>query len=139
MSSREYEETVAALRARHSGPRRHDEDKLQSSIVAFLRAALPDHEIFAIPNGGGRSKVEAAILKATGTMAGIPDLCIVAPLGKSYWLEVKTAKGKPSAAQRKVHARFATRGIPFAVVRSLADVRTALAHWSIETREVIYV
>jgi len=136
MTSTEYVEACDALRARHTGPRRRDEDRLQTSIVEFLRLALPDHVTFAIPNAARRSVVEGAAMKRTGTVAGIPDLAIIAPLGQAHFLEVKTAKGKPSQAQREVHARFATLGIPFAVVRSINDVRTALAAWNIETREV---
>lgn len=60
---------------RPSTKRRHLEDDLQRQAAAFLRVALPPGWLFwSTPNGGARSAVTAAILKATGTRPGIPDL-----------------------------------------------------------------
>lgn len=59
---------------------RRPEDALQKSLVAHLRAHLPPPWlVWATPNGGGRSKAEAGILKAMGVMAGIPDLYVLGP------------------------------------------------------------
>jgi hypothetical protein len=53
---------------------RRPEDLIQRAIVAHYRArAVRGTYMFAVPNGGYRRPVEAAILKATGTIAGIPD------------------------------------------------------------------
>jgi hypothetical protein len=58
--------------------RRRPEDQIQRAIVAHYRArAVPGVFMFAIPNGGLRSKVEAAIMRATGTVAGVPDLVLI--------------------------------------------------------------
>ncbi len=57
------------------------EENLHRAAVAHLRASLPSPWIvFHIPNGGGRSKAEAGILKAMGVLAGMPDLLIIGPL-----------------------------------------------------------
>ena len=55
--------------------RRHrPEDAIQRAIVQHYRQrAAPGVFMFAVPNGGLRSKIEAAIMKATGTVAGVPD------------------------------------------------------------------
>lgn len=123
------------LRAQMRKPRQRQEDRLQRQVVEFLRLVAPGYVTFAVANGGGRSKAEAGILKATGVLAGVPDLVLVGPLGQAHFIELKTAKGKPSQAQRDLHARFAVMGVPYAVARSLDDVRVALEAWKISTRE----
>lgn len=61
------------------------EEALHRACVAYLRAALPKPWIcFHVPNGGGRSKAEAGILKAMGVLAGVPDLFVIGP----PWLPV---------------------------------------------------
>ena len=44
---------------------------------------------FHVPNGGGRSKVEGAILKSMGTLAGVPDVLIIRPNGTVCFGEIK--------------------------------------------------
>jgi hypothetical protein len=55
---------------------------------------------FAIPNGGFRTKIEAAIMKATGTRAGVPDMCFIHE-GRVYFLECKADGGRPTEHQLK--------------------------------------
>lgn len=55
---------------------------------------------FAIPNGGKRSKVEAAIMKGLGVRAGVPDICVLCRDGTVVFLELKSAKGTTTAAQK---------------------------------------
>ena len=51
--------------------------------------------LYAIPNGGGRSKAEGGRLKAEGVKAGVPDLHL--PIRRScfsgLWIEMKRKKG----------------------------------------------
>jgi hypothetical protein len=51
---------------------RNGEARIQASIVEWVRTVAPGVLIYAVPNGGYRSKVEAARLKWTGVVAGIP-------------------------------------------------------------------
>jgi len=57
--------------------------------------------IFSIPNGGKRSKITAAIMKAEGVKAGVSDLML--PLMRrgyaGLWLEMKAPKAKPTKSQ----------------------------------------
>ena len=59
---------------------RRPEEQLHRSLVAYLRMALPKPWlVLHVPNGGGRSKAEAGILKAMGVLAGMPDLLVIGP------------------------------------------------------------
>jgi VRR-NUC domain len=88
---------------------RNDEANIQAGIVAWARLVAPDVLIFAVPNGGFRTPREAALMKWTGVLAGVPDLAVVAD-GKAFFLEVKTAKGRLSDAQRETISRLETIG-----------------------------
>jgi hypothetical protein len=114
---------------------RNGEARIQASIVEWVRAVAPGVLIYAVPNGGYRSKVEAGRLKWTGVVAGIPDLAIVAPGGKAHFLECKTATGRLSGAQRDIMARLGHLGAPFCTVTGIGDVRRAFAGWGIPTIE----
>lgn len=67
-------------------PSEHEE---QRAFVSWWRKSLPDCPIFAVPNGGGRSKSQGALLKAEGVSPGVPDLCCPS-LG--LWIEMKRQK-----------------------------------------------
>ena len=62
----------------------------QREFVLWFRKTYPDVRIFAIPNGGWRSRITAAKLKAEGASPGVPDLFIPAWL---VWIEMKRSKG----------------------------------------------
>ncbi len=56
------------------------EEQLHKACVQYLRASLPKPWFcFHCPNGGGRSKAEAGILKAMGVLSGVPDLFVFGP------------------------------------------------------------
>jgi hypothetical protein len=62
----------------------------QAHVVMWFRQTYPDTLIFAIPNGGMRSKSQALKLKVEGVVPGFPDLFIPA---WSVCVEMKKAKG----------------------------------------------
>ena len=125
--------TRAPALARARGGTR--EDVVQANIVEHLRLILiSTHVVFAIPNGGLRTKREAARLKWTGTLAGVFDLCILGPGGATWWLETKTATGALNEAQKVFRLHLIAHGIPHAIVRSVADVEAALLLWQIPTK-----
>jgi hypothetical protein len=62
----------------------------QAHLVMWFRRTYPDILIFAIPNGGMRSKSQAMKLKVEGVVPGIPDLFV--PEWK-LWIEMKKVKG----------------------------------------------
>jgi len=111
------------------------EARIQAAVVAWARLVAPEAIVFAIPNGGLRSKPEAARLKWTGVLAGVPDLAVVVDGGKLFFLEVKAPGGSLSADQRAFRDLCATLNIPFAIARSIDGARAAFRAWNIETRE----
>ena len=75
---------------------RIEEHRIQRQIVEYL--LFNRVEVFAIPNGGHRDVATAMVLKREGVRRGIADLVILGK-NKTYFIEVKTAKGKQSIYQ----------------------------------------
>ena len=103
----------------------HEESKLQQACVRWFRLQYPKYArlLFAVPNGGGRSKVEAAILKGEGVVAGVADLLLLVPTQKHPYLciEMKTPKGRQSPAQRDWQREVEAVGAVYKVCRSLEE------------------
>jgi hypothetical protein len=75
------------------------EAQIQRAVVAHLKTrAVPGLVWTHCPNGGKRSKVEAAIFKGLGVRPGVSDL-LLWHRGKAYALELKVEGGRPSEAQ----------------------------------------
>ena len=115
------------------------EETLHRAAVAYLRAALPAPWFCAhIPNGGGRSKAEAGILKALGTLAGMPDLLLFGPERSVVAIEFKAppkrlrsggpSKASPrlSPAQRARQSDLGACGVPYLVIDDVAEMVRAL-------------
>lgn len=107
------------------------ESQIQRALIGHLeRRALPGVAWFHVPNGGSRTAAEAARFRAEGVVAGVPDLVIVAE-GKALFLELKTRKGRVSAAQAEMHARLAAAGAPVAVCHGLDQALATLERWGV--------
>jgi hypothetical protein len=122
---------------RYPAKRMRNEDKFQIAVVEFLRRVLDQKRylVAAVRNEGKRSAIEGARAKRMGLVPGMLDLQIIGPGGAVWLLELKTETGIISAEQKSIHAWCASAGVPYAVCRSLDDVRSALSAWRIETRE----
>jgi hypothetical protein len=81
--------------------------------------------LFHVPNGGKRGKIEAMQLKASGVIAGIPDLIFIWK-GKMYAFELKTATGILSDNQKEVHAIWANHNVTVNVIRTLLDFQNII-------------
>lgn len=57
--------------------------------------------LYAIPNDGKRSVITGAAFKRRGLRPGMPDICLPYPSNgfHALYIELKTAKGKPTQAQ----------------------------------------
>lgn len=111
------------------------ESLIQGAIVEYLDAVLTSaHRCFAVPNASRRTKGGRASNGVPGLRKGVPDLEIVG--GRFvYFIEVKTARGTPSDEQEEWLAWCTVNGTPWCIARSVDDVKIALNHWNISTRE----
>jgi hypothetical protein len=82
----------------------------------------PKHSIFAVPNGGTRSKAEAMKFKATGLVAGVSDLIVVQP-NRVIFVEVKTATGRQQPNQKAFEKTVKDLGFEYILVRNLEDFK----------------
>lgn len=84
---------------RLSGASEHDEQ-----VRLFkLAAQHPELEtMFAIPNGGHRSKATAGRLKAEGVKSGVPDIFLPVKCREygGMFIEMKVGRNKPTENQR---------------------------------------
>ena len=90
---------------------RHDESRLQKELVEAFRKMVPAHKglVFAVPNGGSRSKREAAIMKGEGVTAGVADLVILYAMARTCLVEVKLE----AAAGRRRRTRQSENQVDF--------------------------
>lgn len=115
-----------------------EEQAIQAAVMkwwAYAHRGLGVHEprlLMHIPNGGGRRKIEACILKGQGVRPGVPDLFLAAPRvipaqepfwptvhKHGLWIELKAgAKGHVSELQRSMHSCLQAQGYDVSVCRS---------------------
>lgn len=66
---------------------------------------------------------------------GAPDLLLLGPEGRAACLKIKTQAERLSRDQAAFAALCRRRGVPFAVVRSLAEARAALVRFGLLAAE----
>ena len=112
-----------------------EEHNIQCACVRWFGYAHPELRglLFAVPNGGARSKATAGMLKAEGVVAGVADLILLKPqylhLTDEYeaetyhalCVEMKTATGRQSVEQIKWQFKVEKFGYKYAVCRSLDE------------------
>lgn len=103
----------------------HNESLIQKQCVTWFRLQYADIALllFAVPNGGGRSRIEAAIMKGEGVTAGVADLLLLRPNSEHHGLciEMKTAKGKQQDSQKRFQRKVEAYGYRYEIVRSLDE------------------
>ena len=101
----------------------------QRALVAWwqaVRKRWPGAVLFAIPNGGARSAVTGARLRAEGVVAGIPDLFLACPRGGAHGLFIemkRTHGGSVDRAQKIAMALLESQGYACAVCRGFEAAR----------------
>ena len=116
---------------------RQDEHNLQCACVRWFNLQWPEYSglLFAVPNGGARSKATAGRLKAEGVVPGVADLILLKPHFRKgvYFsdmipfdafglcIEMKTAKGRQSPEQKEWQLNVEKYGYKYAVCRSLDE------------------
>ena len=100
------------------------EQTLQRGVVQYLTLMenMGELSFFHVPNGGKRSKVEAAIFKGLGVRAGVSDLVLLFPDARSAFIELKSPGGKLSSSQNQFRSQVEGLGFQFAVCDAVDDV-----------------
>lgn len=107
----------------------HAEDLEQKALCQWLD--LKGIYYFAVPNGGKRSKIEAAIMKSLGVKPGVPDLLIITPppicpQAKGVAIEMKSKTGRLSPQQKVWLQRLDASGWCVTVAYGWDEARTFL-------------
>lgn len=103
--------------------RNRPEDEAQRALVKWAglqrlsdppdrsRPMVGDY-LLHIPNGGKRTRIEAAILQGLGVKAGVSDLFLALPRGHyaGLWIELKSDGGRLTGAQRQWLEQMAAAG-----------------------------
>ncbi len=124
-----FDEMLRLAEKQNSKPPRkppsEEEHHTQCQCVQWFRYQFPQFalNLFAIPNGGKRSKTTGGKLKAEGALAGVLDLMLLVPIKDCNGLiiETKTEKGKLTKKQKEWAAHISQFGYICVLVRSLDD------------------
>ena len=104
---------------------REEEHNIQCACVRWFNLQWPQYRglLFAVPNGGARSKATAGKLKAEGVVAGVSDLILLVPKQWAFALciEMKTTKGRQSPEQKEWQAKVEGEGYRYAVCHSIDE------------------
>ena len=109
---------------------REEEHNIQAACVRWFNFQWPQYRglLFAVPNGGARSKATAGKLKAEGVVPGVADLILLVPFLQEcvqYFnglcIEMKTSKGKQSREQKDWECKVREQGYEYKVIRSLDE------------------
>lgn len=129
--------------ARPRRPMKREEDALQKAQVEYLERlrAQGRLEYYAVPNGGLRSKKEAAIMKGLGVRSGVPDLVLLwstpfmggtgTPIPQCAYIENKRSGGTRSDNQKKWGSWLTSHGNRYAVVSSFDQFMVWLRRWEL--------
>ena len=100
---------------------KHQESSLQTQCVKWFRYQYPNFVIYAVPNGGSRNVREAQRLKSEGVLAGVADLTILLPQGKSLYIEMKVKGNRQTPNQKEFQQKAEALGHKYYVCYSFED------------------
>ena len=120
---------MTATQARRERLRARPEDAIQRAVVLhYQQRRASGVFMFSVPNGGYRRSIEAAIMRGTGTVAGVPDTIWIKG-GRVYALELKAPGGRVSANQFATIAAMEDAGAYTAIAEGLDAALAALEAW----------
>jgi hypothetical protein len=81
------------------------------------------HNLFAVPNGGYRTKTTAALMKEEGQLSGVADLILLKRKGScgALLLEAKVKGNYQSQTQREWQRRIEADGYQYRIFHSLEE------------------
>lgn len=125
-------------RARLSIPNESQEQSLYFrwlDVVTIQKGGQAPHRLrdhaYHVPNGGGRRRIEAAILKGQGVTSGVPDISVDVPAGGLHGLriEMKRVGGKPSEEQLEQIAARRSMGYAAVICEGFDAARAATVQY----------
>lgn len=112
---------------------RHIESTIQQNCVTWFRYAYPQLRLnlFSVPNGGARRRIEGAIMKAEGIVAGVADLLLLYPSAGYHGLciEMKSPKGVQRQTQKDWQKAVEAQGYKYIIVRSFDEFRAEVSRY----------
>lgn len=105
---------------------KHQESSLQTQCVKWFRYQYPHLVIYAVPNGGSRNVREAQRLKSEGVLAGVADLTILLPQGKSLYIEMKVKGNRQTPNQKEFQQKAEALGHKYYVCYSFEEFEKAV-------------
>jgi hypothetical protein len=98
---------------------------IEAEVLRLLAARAPDALVLR-PSERPDRPVPSGHRAVPAFVGGAPDLLLLLPGGKSFCLKIRTQAERLSREQAAFGDLCRQRGIPYAVVRSLAEARAAL-------------
>lgn len=113
---------------------RQNEHEMQAALFQWWRWKTNEplrSLMFAIPNGGARSRITGARLKAEGVRAGVPDILLAYPVKPFHglFIELKTRKGRLSEKQLRMLFGLYMAGYLGVVCRSLDKAQEVIINY----------
>lgn len=105
---------------------KHQESTLQIACVRWFRYQYPNLIIYAVPNGGSRNVREAQCLKSEGVLAGVADLVVMLPQGKSLYIEMKVKGNRQTENQKEFQKKAIALGHTYAVCYSFEEFQQVI-------------
>jgi hypothetical protein len=107
------------------------EQQIQRAVFQHIRArGVPGLFAFHPPNGGYRTRLEGAVLKGMGVVAGVPDIILI-DRAKVYGLELKVDGNKPTPAQTETMAAMERAGATVAHAQGVDAALRQLENWKL--------
>lgn len=112
----------------------YEESRIQIACIEWFDYAYPSLRLnlFAIPNGGKRSKFAGGIQKAEGMRSGVADLFLAVSKHhllsdniKSHglFIEMKTPKGTQKDTQKEFQKAVEAQGYKYVICRSFDEFK----------------
>ena len=101
------------------------EHTLQCRVIRWFRLTFPNrrHNLFAVPNGGYRTKTTAALMKDEGQLSGVADLILLVRKGTcgALLLEAKVKGNYQSPTQKQWQALIEADGYEYRIFHTLEE------------------
>lgn len=100
------------------------ESRIQQDIFTWHWNNYPnERKLLFMVHNNPRNKIEGAILKSQGMIAGVSDMIYLSPKGIVYFIEIKTPTGNQQDNQKEWEAIITSFGYTYLVIRSLDEFK----------------